>query len=168
MGRPLLRRDGFGIHGGCRSSPAWSLWSSNPAENTIIYFCGKFETTPTRSAKPMYLYLLEREQANYTPRHCFPFSAPLTKQRAAVEVLEPSCRWSLLSSTLYLFYNYKVPVILGTYCTQIANVHICITQRAVTWQQCSYLLIRSLVSAWRGNVLDLKSFNSGVLLPLPT
>jgi hypothetical protein len=50
------------------------------------YFTVSFETFSTWRARSPYLYLPGTGWPNYTPRHCVPFSSPLTARKDKVEV----------------------------------------------------------------------------------
>jgi hypothetical protein len=72
----------------CRSSPAQSFWGPSPAGLKAIFYCLRFETSPTLRARSPYLHPPGTGWPGYTPRHCVPFSSPRTTRRATVDVFE--------------------------------------------------------------------------------
>jgi hypothetical protein len=57
-----------------------------PREIMTIFYCLRFETTPTWRARSPYLYPLGTGWPGYTPRHWVLISSPTTTRRATLEV----------------------------------------------------------------------------------
>jgi hypothetical protein len=62
----------------------------SPAGLMILFFCLRFDITPTWRGRPPYLYSPGTRWPSYTLRNWVPFSSPPTTLRTTVEVFEPA------------------------------------------------------------------------------
>jgi hypothetical protein len=76
-----------------RGSPAQSFSGPSPAGLMTIFYCLRFETSPTWRARSLYLYPPGTRWPGYTPGHWVPFSSRPTTHRATVEVFKPASTW---------------------------------------------------------------------------
>jgi hypothetical protein len=88
VGRPFWREDGSVVYNCCWSSPAKSFLGPSPVGLMIIFYCLRFETSPTWRGRSPYLYPPGTGWPSYTPRHWVPFSSPPSTRRDTVEVFE--------------------------------------------------------------------------------
>jgi hypothetical protein len=72
------------------SESLYDWWFTQISSNSVglmtIFYCLRFKTPPTWRARSPYLYPPKTGCPSYIPRHCVPFSSPLTTHRATMEV----------------------------------------------------------------------------------
>jgi hypothetical protein len=99
---PICEGDGSFIYNCYRSLPAQSFLDPSPTGLRTIFFCLRFEISPTWRVRSLYLYPSGIEWPNYNPRHWVPFLLPLVTLRAVMEVFKPASTWSaILTNLLY-------------------------------------------------------------------
>jgi hypothetical protein len=67
-----------------------SLSGQSPAGLMTTFYCLRFETSPTQSARYPYVYPPGTGWPDYTSRHWVPFSSSSATRRATVEAFEPA------------------------------------------------------------------------------
>jgi hypothetical protein len=90
VGRPLRREEGSVVYNCCWPSTAQSLSGPSSVTFMSIFYCFRFEISPTRRARSPYLHPPGIGWPSYTPRYWVPFSSPPTTRRATVEIIEPA------------------------------------------------------------------------------
>jgi hypothetical protein len=75
---PLWREDESVVYNCCWSSPAQSFSGPSPAVPITTFYCLKFDTPLTWTARSPYLYPPGTGRPGYTPRHWVSFSSPHT------------------------------------------------------------------------------------------
>jgi hypothetical protein len=101
VGRPHWQEDESIVYICCWPSPAQPLRGSSP-----IFYCLRFETSPTWRAKSQYLYPPGTEWSSHTLRHWVPFSPP---RRAIVECLTTNDFSFYTFPSCYIIYLIQTP-----------------------------------------------------------
>jgi hypothetical protein len=113
----------------------------------IIFYCLKYETTPTWRARSPYLYPPGTGWPSYIPRHWVPFSSPPTTSRTKV-VFEAASARDELSSRIGVFL-YALALDRGENavrcCTTIVSVGTCLFAKALVSNGCVCLLIKNVL-----------------------
>jgi hypothetical protein len=98
VGRSLWREDSSALYNCCWSSPAQSFSGQSAAGLVTIFYCHRFETSPTWRARSPYLYPPGTGSPSYIPQAVGSPYAPSTARRATVTY----------SGWLYLTYPIKL------------------------------------------------------------
>jgi hypothetical protein len=114
VGRSLWREDRSVVYNCCRSSPTQSFSSPSPSRLITIFYCHRFETSPTWRTRSPYSYPSGTGWPSYIPRHWVPFSSPPKARRATVEVFEPTSTRGLPQK-----FGRSVKLLLAFVCTVI-------------------------------------------------
>jgi hypothetical protein len=118
-----------------------------------IFYCLRFDTSPTWRAMSPYLYPPETGWPGYTPRHWVRFSSPLTTRRATVEIFDSAALYRLpvynlvanyigntvSNSSIVAWSSYKI---FSTVASESAAIERCLQRRclAMTGCVCCYSL----------------------------